>query len=310
MLYLDQSKTTTGRPSPPWQITSQPPPVWSTISPTARPPPPPPKISAITTWSPARPTSKSAAGGISSPIPAITTVQPPAAAVATSAVGISPAAAAAAGGRDIDKSTSTDIDYDEDLPKRNDKHHPESEPQSPPQHDLPELEIEKKAEKMPDDTTTAAATSTSNGGIPINRNTGKYIHLIHITQNFTLFFNLEDTATFRHTPTSTSSSPFSLDVQAKCWPVKARNLYWNWTSVNEHAVQPCPGGTTGLARWRCIADPNIDQPPHWSPATPDLSQCRSVWLTNLESRVIEGDSLTSIMSDLSQVCNYNYFNSH
>lgn len=90
-------------------------------------------------------------------------------------------------------------------------------------------------------------------------------------------------------------------MQVKCWPVKARNLYWNWTSVNEHAVQPCPGGTTGLARWRCIASPGVDQQPHWFPSTPDLSQCRSVWLTNLESRVIEGDSLTSIMSDLSQV---------
>lgn len=54
------SKPTTGRPSPPWLITSQPPNVWTTISPTARPPPPPPKVSAITTWTPVKITSSTA----------------------------------------------------------------------------------------------------------------------------------------------------------------------------------------------------------------------------------------------------------
>ncbi|XP_034251519.1 latrophilin Cirl-like isoform X2 [Thrips palmi] len=39
----------------------------------------------------------------------------------------------------------------------------------------------------------------------------------------------------------------------------------------------------------------------WEPETPDLSECRSVWLTSLESRVQEGDSLISIANDLSQV---------
>lgn len=40
----------------------------------------------------------------------------------------------------------------------------------------------------------------------------------------------------------------------------------------------------------------------WHPETPDLSECRSVWLTSLQSRVNDGDSLISIANDLSQVC--------
>lgn len=95
----------------------------------------------------------------------------------------------------------------------------------------------------------------------------------------------------------------------KCWPTTARNLYWNWTGVGERAVQPCPGGATGLARWRCVPG-LLDAQPHWHPATPDLSECRSVWLTSLESRVIEGDSLISITNDLSQVRFYVLFMVH
>lgn len=70
--------------------------------------------------------------------------------------------------------------------------------------------------------------------------------------------------------------------------------------MGDRSVQPCPGGATGLARWKCLQFDNFDEP-QWYPTTPDLSECRSVWLTSLESRVIEGDSLISITSDLSQV---------
>lgn len=77
-------------------------------------------------------------------------------------------------------------------------------------------------------------------------------------------------------------------------------------------VQPCPGGATGLARWRCVPIPNkhysgtgVDSnekyATRWYPETPDLSECRSVWLNSLESRVNEGESLIAITNDLSQV---------
>nr|CAD7428892.1 unnamed protein product [Timema monikensis] len=90
-----------------------------------------------------------------------------------------------------------------------------------------------------------------------------------------------------------------------CSPTSARNLYWNWTQAGEVNVQPCPGGATGLARWRCVVlkPLTLSSPPtvSWLPDTPDLSECRSLWLTNLESRVEEGDSIISISNDLSQV---------
>lgn len=86
-----------------------------------------------------------------------------------------------------------------------------------------------------------------------------------------------------------------------CTPTSARGLYWNWTQAGEVSVQPCPGGATGLAKWRCVPSADPTAPPHRYPESPDLSECRSVWLTNLESRITEGDTIISIGNDLCQV---------
>ncbi|KAI5636450.1 hypothetical protein NE865_10799 [Phthorimaea operculella] len=183
---------------------------------------------------------------------------------------------------------------------------------------------------------------------------------------------------------STSRTPI-LGRRAYCPQVNARGLHWNWTLAGTYAVQPCPGGATGLARWKCTLSPHhgneddrprrrnpglqsgenyhdlgLDQPndrqmqlirrlgseallkgrdgdspdhvidyrgtpnlpdaqasstnpdtdqyyadavPEWHGATPDLSECRSVWLNSLEARVRAGESesLLSISNDLAQV---------
>uniref|UniRef100_A0A1B6DWT0 Latrophilin Cirl n=1 Tax=Clastoptera arizonana TaxID=38151 RepID=A0A1B6DWT0_9HEMI len=88
-----------------------------------------------------------------------------------------------------------------------------------------------------------------------------------------------------------------------CPPVSARGLYWNWTQPGELNVQPCPGGATGLARWRCVPSEDPSVSPHRYPESPNLSECRSVWLTNLENRITEGDTIISIVNDLYQVTN-------
>ncbi|KAG8235883.1 hypothetical protein J437_LFUL010113 [Ladona fulva] len=80
-----------------------------------------------------------------------------------------------------------------------------------------------------------------------------------------------------------------------CNPTTARDLYWNWTAAGEVAVQPCPGGATGFARWQCLGGGLR------APNGPDLGECRSVWLTSLQSRVEEGDSISGIANDLAQV---------
>ncbi|XP_035457069.2 latrophilin Cirl isoform X3 [Spodoptera frugiperda] len=181
---------------------------------------------------------------------------------------------------------------------------------------------------------------------------------------------------------STIATP-NIGRRVFCPQVSARGLNWNWTLAGTYAVQPCPGGATGLARWKCTFTPHqfteeerprrrgtglpsgenfhdlglepsdrqmqlirrlgseallkgrdgdvpehiidyrgtgsslvesagnlnqlandliyTDAVPEWHGDTPDLSECRSVWLNSLEARVREGESLLSISNDLAQV---------
>ncbi|ETN64545.1 cirl/latrotoxin receptor [Anopheles darlingi] len=166
----------------------------------------------------------------------------------------------------------------------------------------------------------------------------------------------------------------AIDVSHACGPSTARNLFWNVTRVGEVNVQPCPGGATGIAKWRCVAVASLtpEQRVHlqqehqqmlqlqggatvttptvatldaqtdssnkgdisfssstgsstgsssnihltssdkqslteaaaatWYAYQPDLTQCRSLWLNNLEVRVQQPESsLISIANDLAQV---------
>lgn len=93
----------------------------------------------------------------------------------------------------------------------------------------------------------------------------------------------------------------NIDETEMCTPETARGLMWNWTKVGEVHVQPCPGGASGLARWSCVSGSNGS--PRRSSPTPDLSECRSVWLTTLNTRIAEGDSIINIANELSQVSN-------
>ena len=63
-----------------------------------------------------------------------------------------------------------------------------------------------------------------------------------------------------------------------CPPKAARGLDWNWTNPGETAIRLCPSGTNGYARWECLG-------PAWDSPHADLSDCSSIWLTNLQSRV-------------------------
>lgn len=122
-------------------------------------------------------------------------------------------------------------------------------------------------------------------------------------------------AAAHHPPSSSSSSSSSIpqstpqqQQQPLCDPRTARNLFWNSTRAGDVNVQPCPGGATGIAKWRCVIPPvRRNSAPattaQWLPATPDLTHCRSLWLNSLEVRVNQPDSsIVSIATDLSQVC--------
>ena len=74
------------------------------------------------------------------------------------------------------------------------------------------------------------------------------------------------------------------ELMEYCPPVSSRNLFWKLTRGGKMMIQPCPNGSTGLARWQCVSGQhgNIAS---WSPSQPDLSDCKSVSMTNLEVKV-------------------------
>ena len=94
------------------------------------------------------------------------------------------------------------------------------------------------------------------------------------------------------------------DFGPVCLGQEKRKIQWNATRLNETAIMNCPGGASGLARWHCTrmdgADGNVAV---WERGTPDLSGCRSIWLSTLEKRVREGDVILGISSELSLVTN-------
>ena len=112
-----------------------------------------------------------------------------------------------------------------------------------------------------------------------------------------------------------SSSDNSLNapsITTSCPPVTSRKLQWDWTSVGEIAIQPCPIGATGLAKWNCVdvADASTDVSsldtsqnvhPQWYGAQPDMSDCKSVAMSNLEAQVRKEDPENVLISSLSYV---------
>ena len=79
-----------------------------------------------------------------------------------------------------------------------------------------------------------------------------------------------------------------------CPPETTRNLFWNWTSSGELAIQPCPGGSSGFAKWRCGSDSA------WFSASPDLGECQSHWVTRLDSRLRKEGDLLAVAEELAQ----------
>ena len=81
-----------------------------------------------------------------------------------------------------------------------------------------------------------------------------------------------------------------------CPPVFARHLYWNWTRAGDVAIQPCPEGSTGLARWACDAHALS-----FRGGQPDMSDCKSSQVSDLETRVREEDPENVIVSTLERL---------
>ena len=94
--------------------------------------------------------------------------------------------------------------------------------------------------------------------------------------------------------TSSSIPPYK-NPNTWCSPKTSRQLQWDWTEVGREAVQPCPIGATGHARWACVASSSAS---HWATPSPDMSNCKSVAMTNLEAQVRKEDPENVLISAL------------
>merc|ERR1719192_3180777 len=93
-----------------------------------------------------------------------------------------------------------------------------------------------------------------------------------------------------------------------CPPRNIRALRWSWTVPGGVARQACPPGTTGEASWTCglTVDPGTGAAsPVWSPSSPDLSHCQSVWMEKIISELRTSDLIINLANDLMQYVSVN-----
>ena len=66
--------------------------------------------------------------------------------------------------------------------------------------------------------------------------------------------------------------------------------------AGKEAVQPCPIGATGHARWACVHDELGDI--RWGTEQPDMSHCKSMGMSSLETQVRKKDPENVLVSKL------------
>ena len=86
-----------------------------------------------------------------------------------------------------------------------------------------------------------------------------------------------------------------------CGPTTARGLAWGLTRAGQMLIQPCPQGATGLARWLCRADTDRSQSPAWREPSPDLTDCKTVAMSNLEVKLRQEDPENVLASSLARL---------
>eukprot|EP00096_Caligus_rogercresseyi_P002638 TRINITY_DN1483_c0_g1_i2.p1 TRINITY_DN1483_c0_g1~~TRINITY_DN1483_c0_g1_i2.p1 ORF type:complete len:1014 (-),score=273.48 TRINITY_DN1483_c0_g1_i2:685-3726(-) len=94
----------------------------------------------------------------------------------------------------------------------------------------------------------------------------------------------------------------SEDLQNLCSSKESRNVVWPWTQKGDIAIVQCPPGATGLARWACIEDES-GFGSEWAGSQPDMSDCKSVGMTDLEVRVREKETERGLAYSLAHLTN-------
>ena len=67
----------------------------------------------------------------------------------------------------------------------------------------------------------------------------------------------------------------------------------------------CPPGTVGVTRWSCVGGHKAGDMPSWSPASPDLSDCQSVWMEKIIRDLRKSELIINLANDLMQYVSVN-----
>ena len=63
----------------------------------------------------------------------------------------------------------------------------------------------------------------------------------------------------------------------------------------------CHADSTGFAKWRCGHAGEAGLRVEWARHSPTLAECQSKWLNNLDSRLRDGEAISSVSGDLAQL---------
>ncbi|XP_076353780.1 latrophilin Cirl-like isoform X2 [Tachypleus tridentatus] len=149
-------------------------------------------------------------------------------------------------------------------------------------------------------TTTTSTTTTTTTKRPTTRTTSSTSSFKHSSSSsssfeydktFTRF--QPETITLYQSP---SPPPAVYNTAQYCPPAILRRIHWNWTREGQIAIEKCPDGSMGYARWQCGTSPV-----RWLPDFPDLSECQSVWVDNLHSRIEGEESIVGIATELAVI---------
>ncbi|XP_071843528.1 adhesion G protein-coupled receptor L2-like isoform X4 [Apostichopus japonicus] len=77
-----------------------------------------------------------------------------------------------------------------------------------------------------------------------------------------------------------------------CPGTSRRGISWPSTIRGVIVEKPCPEGSTGSARWKCVAETGFAAA--WESSGPDLSQCQSDWVSNVTKLETEGANTTVV----------------
>ena len=148
--------------------------------------------------------------------------------------------------------------------------------------------------KIVSTTTQATTTTTVSTTTPSTTTTPKATS-IKSTTIYDIVVNDDDSEDVENEQINDANDLIVLETLINhCPPVTTRNLFWNWTHSGDLAIQPCPGGSSGFAKWRCGSDAA------WFTSSPDLGECQSHWLTRLDARLRKDGEVVSVAEELTK----------